>query len=263
MNWKPLADKHSISRVRIIVHFKDPLPTRALEKSCKKVVPQSDSLGFQEKNTIKEQGIILDARNPHNVRTESGPVTGWQLLRREGGQEIEEVALRNSGFVYVTQTYDRWQNLLYRVNEVLFPALSEAIDVSEVAFIRLEYWDTFLHWSNGTPDATEVLRGFDQDIPEDVIKGSSKWHSHIGWFDYSNPYPILIQRNIDAVDMEHGTDQRAGLNIHTLAEGRLEKAETTMELVTNTLESLHDLTKGVFANILTEDYLTKVGMGDN
>jgi uncharacterized protein (TIGR04255 family) len=261
MTWKPIFEAHAIERVRVQFHFKEPIPSKLLTSATTNVTSKYRALGFTQV-TEAESGVatfkIIVGGRPTQEEPEQN---GVSLKRIEGGDTVEDVAYRDTVFAYVSKSYDRWHNLLNRLEDLLFTELRAVSDVTELSSIKLEYWDSFRF--DGTADEADIsslLEDFQSSLPNESVAGGSTWHSHAGWFEINRGMPVLVNKNFDSVDREVDGDKCRFLGIYTLLEQR--SADTMIEFskIEEILEHLHQRSIVLFGSSLTEPYRKMIGL---
>jgi len=262
MTWKPKHEAHAIERVRLLCTFREPLPSKAINRSSSGIIGNASDLGF---NSVEPAQSSIQ-----KIRIDQGSVpaqepssrNGHVMKRHKDGQVAEEVGFRDMVYGYMTTTYGRWDSMKKRLDEVFIPALEVAGDLVELKSVKLEYWDSFFF--DGDPQAADIsnlLEHANGSIPKDVLKGSSTWHSHAGWFEDGDPYPTLINRNFDMVDQQNNKGQsRRALGIYTLVEKRFSNSSLDMSKFRNLLEEMHNRSLLLFGGALSSEYRKKVGI---
>ncbi|BDW98096.1 hypothetical protein MACH10_37810 [Thalassospira tepidiphila] len=266
MNWKPLHDAHSIEQVRVVAQFKESLPEKAVTKASSDVVERSDELLLPQKQKIATGVMSIDLSKQLGVGGLSVPAkqmppvnSGWRLCRSEDQVLVEEVAFRDIAFSYFTSEYGRWENTRGRLSEVFIPALTKALEATDLATLRLEYWDSFI-CEGDLPDASEVINQINPAVPETALKGEEFWHSHCGWFEYFGETQVLVNKNIDFVESEIQAKRVKTLKMYTLVEARVEQSDIAGEAVLGLLDQLHARSVAIFGSSITEPYRKRIDL---
>jgi len=262
MTWQPRHEAHAIERVRLLFTFREPIPSKAVDKCSYETRQQASSFGF---DAVGPAGsaiatIKLQANNP--PQTTPSAKNGFVMRRHQDGEVVEEVGFRDMVFGYMTKTYGRWESLVARLEEALLPALNNVSEVAELDAIKLEYWDSFVF--EGDPaeaDVTMLLSAVDEAIPTDVCAGSSAWHSHVGWFEGDEERPTLINRNFDVIDTsnEEGKEMRS-VGIYTLVEQRSGPTPLDFNCVQELINEMHNRSLSLFGSSLSEEYRDRIGI---
>ncbi|MBX9467057.1 MAG: hypothetical protein KL839_04015 [Rhizobium sp.] len=184
------------------------------------------------------------------------------MKRHSGGAFAEELGFRENSFGYVTTEYSRWQNFESRLRDVLFPALFEAAQYTDIAVLRLEYWDRFKF--EGIPaqaDARALFSALDGAIPLSSIEGRALWHSHAGWFEEFSGTPYLINRNLDANDFQDtdGAVKRC-VSVYTLVEARLAGQDIGETEITRHLSEMHRRSVLLFGSSILQEVRAQIGL---
>lgn len=262
MTWRPRHKAHAIERVRLLFTFREPVPTKVIDRTSHKTREQASDLGFDAIGPA-DSSIATIKLQAHNApQTEPSAKNGYVMRRHQDGTVVEEVGFRDMVYGYMTMTYGRWHSLVARLEEVLLPALDSAGDVAELDAIKLEYWDTFVF--DGNPleaDVAKLLNVTDRTIPSDVSAGGSAWHSHVGWFEGNAETPTLINRNIDVADASNGEGQdMRSLGIYTLVERRSKSAPLDFQSVRQNINCMHNRSLLLFGESLTAEYRDQIGI---
>jgi len=266
MSWKPRHETHAIERVRLLFGFNEPLTAKLLQTASAEIVHSAThDLGFDtiqpaESSVAGIQFNQLQAGQPQILQAQNNK-NGKLLKRHIDGDLIEEVGFRDGVFGYVTTTYGRWENLLDRLRCVLLPPLVKLEGSADLRSVMLEYWDSFTF--EGRPDdadATRVLKPFEAGIPEGVVQGASQWHSHVGWFEQHNGFPLLVNRNFDITDQDADGETIRVLAIYSMVE--LRKNDEVIEIsgLEGVLDALHRRVAKVFGESLSDEPRDMIGL---
>lgn len=261
MTWRPRHEAHAIERVRLLFKFCEPIPSKMVAKSSEETRQKAFDLGFDDVGPA-ESSIATIKLQGHSAQTEPSPKNGFVMRRHQDGAVVEEVGFRDMVYGYMTKTYGRWDSLVTRLEEILFPSLNNISEVAELDSIKLEYWDSFVF--EGDPleaDVSKLLSFVDAAIPPDVRAGSSAWHSHVGWFEGEEETPTLINRNIDVVDTSNGEgkDMRS-LGMYTLVERRSKSATLDFQSVRELINGMHNRSLLLFGESLSAEYRDQIGI---
>ena len=263
MSWKPRHEAHAIERVRLMFEFSEPLTTKMLRTATSEVVSAASDLGFDTVQPAETSvaGIQIDLASGGRPQIAKGQMNGNVLKRHVDGSLIEEAGFRDGGFGYMTTTYGRWENLLERISAVILPSLARLSGLVDLRSVKLEYWDSFGYdGPQNEADATQLLTPFDAGIPEDVVKGTSQWHSHVGWFEQQDGYPILINRNFDVVDRAVDDGSVRVLGVYTMVELRQNEAGIEPAGLEDVLDGLHRRSLRLFGGSLSEEYRNAISL---
>ncbi len=264
MSWKPRHETHAIDRVRILFGFNEPLTAKLLQTASAEIVPAAYDFGFDTVESAQSlvTGIQINLAQGGPPQALPTKENGRVLKNHtDDGALIEEVGFRDGAFGYVTTRYERWEKLLERLGGVLLPPLAKLEELADLGSIKLEYWDIFAY--DGQPDdadATQVLRPFESGIPEEVVRGATQWHSHIGWFERHNGFPLLINQDFDAIDRNEGGKTIRTLAIHSMAELCRNDEVLAIHSLESVLDALHQRVAVVFGESLTEETRKSIGL---
>jgi len=262
MTWKPRHEAHAIERVRVLFAFREPVPAKVVSRSSAEITAKFSELGFNSVEPV--EGSVATIKLQPNAAPEREPAArnGLVMRRHKDSVIAEEVGFRDLVYGYMTTTYGRWEAMRRRLDEVLLPALDHVIDIVELDSMKLEYWDSFIF--EGDPskaDISDLLAFVDPSIPEDVLRGSSAWHSHSGWFEGEEPFPVLINRNLDMVDRKdnEGRTVRA-LGVYTLVEKRSSADALDIGSARSSLDEMHNRSLLLFGNTISAEYREQLGI---
>tara|TARA_R110002094_G_scaffold41183_2_gene53617 strand:+ start:210 stop:1007 length:798 start_codon:yes stop_codon:yes gene_type:complete len=262
MTWKAKHEAHAVERMRIICEFSELVPEKVLKKACNPILDKFREFKFDTQEPAVEPPRIIQLNGAQVALEEANKTKGHVLRRTDGEDVLEEVGFRNSRFGYVTTTYGRWSATLNRLGEVFFPALEPLQDVTLLKSIKIEYWDLFEFEGNASSaDTTALLSKSDPSIPDDVVKGRSTWHSHIGWFEESGGHNVLINRNLDVVD-RRGADEDVIRALKLLTLVQIQSPDEGIEIgeLRTVLDDLHKVSLRVVANTISENVKREIGM---
>lgn len=277
MRWKLAHDDHAIERVSLIFQFKEPLPSkpwRSMLATASEFFPQK---GLLEGNKEFASQIIVSpggqqgpgAPNAKHVVTPQ--LSGWTFRAVTGAKVNEEISLRRVQFVYATMLYDRWSNFRQRVIDLLWPSLEQALQLVELDFVKLEYWDRFNFM--GPPSEAnyrELLRLNSKYIPSFPLDETNLWHSHIGFFaDPGTSTRRLINLNVDVLDIatpelpkDNGPPVQRSVGIYTMAQDTVaqERLSNSASDLESTLDEMHTILKELLADVITDETANRISL---
>lgn len=258
MAWKTRQEAHAIERVRVMINFAEPVPSKLLRSATAGIVESANDHEFSSVEPANSGINILEiGPNTPPVSTH-GQKNGVVMKRFMDEELVEEVGFRDLSFGYMTTTYGRWSNLINRLQTVVFPSLFELNTSVDLTSIKLEYWDSFqFEGDKSEADASLLLSGIDGTIPERVIQGGALWHSHSGWFEDG---PILINRNIDLLDQKIDEDTVRVLGFYTMVEQRTSEDGFAIENTEQILNVLHNKSAVIFGESLQDDFRKMIGL---
>lgn len=278
MTWKPIHEAHSIDNVRIILQLKEALPDKILNRITAPLSERFQDLGFDSIAPADSATARVVVSVDNQQATQMSKKNGVVLQKLEGQRILEEAGYRDSTFGFMSFEYARWAALQNRFWELFEESLEVAIDATDIASIKLEYWDRFFFdGALQTANAYDLLENIDPFIPQSNITGEALWHSHIGWFETYKDHTVLVNRNIQAVDETHqlvdnadeSADQadqedakRRVVKLYTLVELRFSSETVGIAFVKEGLQHLHDRSLGVFSQCLIGDVRARLGIDE-
>lgn len=162
--------------------------------------------------------------------------------------------------LYEVTEYTRWPDFLERFEAVAASVARDLLALDD-ASLALEYHDRF--WFEGPPNEavpSQLLRGAEAVVPRAAQDGADLWHVHRGWFEAGQYGRLLIQHNIDALDEAVQNRPRRVVRVVTRAEGRKGAWTIAEDTLRPHLDIMHDRTKAVFADALTDEACRQVGI---
>jgi hypothetical protein len=262
MVWKPRNDAHAIERVRVQFHFRDVIPKKGLRRSADVVERNFSSWGFNGLESATNSNQIKIDAQLGTLTTEKSVSSGVKVKRMDNGVLLEELALVENVFGYLSTTYSAWKNFRDRLKEIAEEPLDLALQSTDLSIIRLDYWDGF-EFSGVANEAnvTSILRNPDASIPSHSIEGKSLWHSNVGWIEQVSGLDLLINRNINTFDkVLEGEPPVRQMGIYTLAEIRLGDSVVSTGEAFSLLEDAHKRSVFVFADCLTPAVVASLGI---
>ncbi len=262
MAWTPVHEAHAIDQVRVIVRFKSALPEKMLSKITKPISDAYEDFGFDSIKLAESDFppivLSIDNKPVEAKRNEIGKL----FQRFEGENKIEEAGFRDQTFGFISFVYVRWENFQNRFRELFGDQLEVALGITDLATVRLEYWDRF--YFDGPveqADASELLANVDESIPAANIKGGLTWHSHSGWFEEIDNHKMLVNRNIDVQDETiDAENKRRVVRFYTLVDFRVDGSEANSDDVMRWLQFLHNRSLEIFSSSINIDMRNRIGI---
>lgn len=268
MPWNPIHDAHAIDRVRILVLFEDPLPTKLLARVTESVVNKHADLGFAQIKRVKSAVKSVEVQKGF-APIDNTERNGWVLQRLSGDALVEEAGFRDNVFGYFSLEYGRWENLITRFKDIFEAPLTEVFVNAGMATIKMEYWDKFVfEGDRNAADANEILMSIDRSIPAFATSGEQLWHSNIGWFETYEESPVLLNRNIQTVDEANADSDDLNvedglhriMDIYTLTELREAEKFSESDRFFEALEFLHKRSLTLFGESINEQMRERIGL---
>lgn len=262
MPWQPLHEAHAIERVRLLIGFKEPLPSKVLRNVSEPIAAEPGKYFFDEVARVDSTILELQIGPGGEPKPQPAGQNGTVFRRHSGPAVVEELALRDSVFGYMTSQYGRWRNFVDRLEGTLVPPAISALQVADASLVKLEYWDTFAFNGDAKKaNVAEVLAHVPSGIPEESAAGATTWHNHVGWFEADEGNRLLINQNFDAVDRTHedGTVERV-LNVYTLVEERFDHWSLSEENLKELLDKLHQRSIELLGAALKPEFRKEIGL---
>jgi uncharacterized protein (TIGR04255 family) len=284
--WEPLKEAHAIEAASAIIAFTEPLNDVLWRRTVRNAEELAPPSGLTNRSALSGIQLTIGANNVIAVAGPSAADGAGQLAgvkfqrlritedaRGSIGQTIaEEFSIERGAISYRNMSYTRWNAFRAKLRDLAKPALEIAAQGAAVGSIRLEYRDVFLN--SGEPaeaDVGAVLRSASKYIAPHIFELRDLWHSHTGMF-VSEPgvQRRLVQINVDSIDIANapGTKPRRAVAITTgvqdnfdpAADSQLENPSKAADLVVERFESLHDYSKALLGQILTDTMIERIGL---
>ena len=262
MTWKPFTSQHAIERVRIAIHFAQPIQPKQSSVFGDLIEARRSELGFGARTMRPTNVIQINAAT--GEQRVSQVVGVWTYSRTTSeGATLEVLLLDQSFLVYEAAFYERWETFRDRYDEIsidLRARIHESINVRAVA---LEYVDRFSF--EGAKDSAmpaELVReAIIGSMPEDVLSGREPWHVHRGWFEGDEPKRFLMNQNIAAQEIfGAGSEATRGAELVTKVERQSSDGNLDISELANDLNVMHALSKRVVTDALTDSVCERVGL---
>lgn len=263
MTWRPMTEQHAIERVRVTLAFDRPIPPKKVRALGMRVRDHMQGLGFGPIALQSGQAIAIQVSPGGQPVAVQQPqeVNGWTFQNTTVlGVSTEAFQLADNALLYEITEYTRWASFLERFEAVAADVVSDLLALDD-ASLSLEYHDRF--WFEGPPNEavpSQLLRWAEAVVPSASQDGADLWHVHRGWFEAGQHGRLLIQHNIDAQDEAVQGLLRRVVRMVTRSEGRKGVWTVAEDNLRPHLDIMHDRTKAVFAEALTDEVCSRVGI---
>lgn len=265
VTWEPFTAEHAIERVRIAIHFVQPIQPKQIQAFSAPIEARRTELGLTPRMAVQMNIVEMD-QNTGDARVLKQP-GGWNFSTIDAdGQTTEALVLNSQSLLYEATTYTRWEAFWTRYNAISEEVRSLIQAGVNVRAVALEYVDRFAFDGaalEARPGALirEVIVG---SLPESVLSGREAWHVHRGWFEGEPPHRFLVNQNIEAqvIRDEQGTERR-GVGILTKVELQSSEADLDISTLSDEIMVMHDVSKRVMTDALVEEMSRRVGLLDD
>lgn len=263
MNWKPIAPTHAIERVRIEIHFAEPLGSKPLSRLVDGVETMRAQFGFGPRTESAAPNMLL-AQVGLNTGQVQNLAKMWTYGREfSPGVVVEALILSPVTLIYENAEYLRWDLMLERLVQLTSGALAIYLENVAVERFLLDYVDRFIFdGSPRTADPTPLFRpGTVAMLPPRVDTGQELWHLHRGWYELHQDIRLLVNQNLDATDLNM-TDgaQRRSVTLYTKTERRDDVAGASLHQIFEHLDVMHDRCNELVGGVLSEKTCELIGL---
>lgn len=270
--WAPFAESHSIERIRVVIALKQPLGQKKIRELQGSFEAAREGLGFDP--LVETSGAALAFQfGPAGIvpLSDQGKNTlaGWQAKRSISPDFVAEALTLNTTdgpqggatLTYESTEYTRWNVFAERLHKVLNPIVQSYMGHGDLATVFLEFYDRF-NWTNqgsiGRP--SDFLPALSIAMPSAAMDDGELWHMYRGWFEAGLHGKLLINQNFDCQDLQLNGQNVRTIQILTRAEGRVGFWDLENVPLGAHLDIMHDRTKEVFSNVLSDDMKRQIGI---
>jgi uncharacterized protein (TIGR04255 family) len=272
----PFHEAHSIELAAASVNFSEPMTDVVWRRVVRDAEAMCKAAGLTERNVTSGIQITI---NPAGMPPQPTQIDAIVFVRPStielpgGGLQktvAESLSIGRTSLTVQTYDYTRWHPFFGRLQLLLTPPLRSALHAVSTANLRLEYRDHFRFEGTGAPIAAELLRVGSELIAPHVFNNEKLWHSHTGFFEDAEGCDArLIQINVDANDASRIGDAApfrliaittAVQNNLTISAEPLENEEETAKLQLTMFNSMHDRSKAIFRELISDVTAERVGI---
>lgn len=264
--FEPKYDSHAIQEVVFALTFVDEFSAAQLEALAaahhrwKSELPKISKAG-----RLQISFGLVDVALPDPAVTMPAGVS-FERIKPDGSLDWRLRADPKNIYVNCL-SYTGWPDVWPKARRYLSDAADAlALNGNAVQSILLQYVNIFT-WSGdpATYDASELLRLDRGMVPIKVFDAGHLWHVHLGWFrqdDSPAPGRILERINLDAVEDAGGVPL---VKVDSYLQLQLAEPIASAEFLNGsderTFEALHDQTKFLLREFLTEHVADRIGLG--
>jgi len=263
MVWRPAHAEHAIEKASFVINFQENIPKKIFDAATIAASKELIAAGFVPSVAPAEAGTITIELINSNAHPINSDVKAFQMIR--SNEIFEEIIIRRKQLIYITSRYPRWSRFKERIESVFGRLIESFLHVSDIEFLKIEYFDRFVFDGDRHEARYEELfkRGTPY-IPKFYFDRNDLWHCHAGYFITSGKgYQRLINANVDIVDVapvsahpsEHAIAKRSSA-IYTTAEDRFWVAQApnapgSIEEIFDIADDMHAELKLVLGEIIS------------
>lgn len=266
----PLHDAHAIEQVLFVLQMAHPIDAESFVK-VRNIAGQF-SLELPGENEIKR--LVMTFGQEPSIGGQLPPSESHGFVRSltaPNGVVESELLLERASITFRTTTYTRWQSIWDQASRY-FAAVAEIYaDRNQISAVSLNYIDKFV-WS-GDPakcSPNQLLKPQSPYICPHVYSLDDLWHSHTGAFlRFDGKTKRLLNVNVDYLHDEPINGPRRLIGISTVLTDMFNQPgyvpldlapKDVSDFLTDRMRNLHDFSKSVFAEIISEDMGKRVAL---
>lgn len=266
----PLHDAHAIEQVLVVLQMAHPIDSESLVKVRNIAGQFSGELPGE--NEIKR--LVMTFGQEPGIGGQSPPSESPGFVRSRtapNGVVESELRLEAASITFRTTIYTRWQSIWDQANRY-FAAVTEIYaDKNQISSVSLNYIDKFV-WS-GDPakcSPNQLLKRQSPYICPHVYSLEDLWHSHTGAFlRFDGKTKRLLNVNVDYLHDEPINGPRRLIRISTVLTDMFNQPgydsfdlspDDVSGFLTDRMRNLHDFSKSVFADVISENMGRRVAL---
>lgn len=267
--FRPVFPAHAIERCSASITFDANIPIKLFAKLTDRVSGRIQEAGLRRAPGMP--GINFDAATGQLVPlpASEGPAI---FATPDGSQQL---IITPNSIAYASHQYIRWASFITQFLQLSAEVVAAFEEAVSQASVRLEYWDRFIwtgDWSDF--DVSKLMNQNSGFLSERASRSDREWHSHSGWFEYSESERRLVNLNVDvaAVALAASTpptgqasnESFPSVGIYTMMQDQTvpEHAVKFSTIpVVDRLNKLHIDLKKLIGNLLIRDMSKRIGLG--
>lgn len=262
MTWEPFTAEHAIERVRIVIHFAQPIQPKQISTFAALVEEKRAEFELGPQTATAANVVEIDA-STGDARITKQP-SGWSFSRTTSeGATVEALVLNPQFLLYEATSYEGWASFWLRYDLITSELRSRIQSDINVRAIALEYVDRFRF--DGEIEKAEpgllVPNDIVGSLPDSVRSGREAWHVHRGWFEGEEPHRFLVNQNIEAqtIRSAEGVEVR-GVGFLTKVERQSDTNDLDISSLPDDIDVMHTLSKRVVRDALMDRMCKRVGL---
>lgn len=269
----PLHDAHAIEQVLMVLQMAQPLDAETF-KSVRKTAEQFSGAEGELPGKSEIQRLVMAFGQDPSIAGQmpQAETHGLMLSRTAPNGVIEtELRIEPASITFRTTTYSRWQSIWEQANRYFQALTGIYAEKNAISAISLNYIDKFV-WSGDPTKCSpkQILKAQSPYIAPHVYSQTDLWHSHTGAFlRVDAQTKRLLNVNIDFLHEEPIAGSRKVIGISTVLTDMFNQPGydslvlppvDASAFVANRMKSLHDYSKLVFADVISEDMGKRVAL---
>jgi uncharacterized protein (TIGR04255 family) len=258
--FDPLFPAHAIERCGITIVFREPVPRKAFERFAGRAAQVSSRKGLQ-RTPSSQIGISVDLATGMvgPVHADAQPQT-FSLP-----DQSATLFLSPHVIVWQNSRYVRWSPFVGQFQDLVSSTLSEFLELTSLAAVKLEYWDRF-NWTGAWTDfdATQLIRPSAWAVINGWPQWRRQWHSHAGWFEPADECRRLTNVNVDVGEAAG----KPTVGVYTMMQdepnipeyGSTDVKDLDDKFVFARLEILHLALKSVLGSVLQDEMIRRISL---
>lgn len=273
----PYTEKHAIKNVLFAFEFATPIPPSVLSElrsgdihnQLKKNLPRVQELASVTFNvdTSNANGLNKPSVQEHK------DVGGFSFDAAKPNGEPGWMVTVEPGLVFVLcGDYQRWAPTWEQAKIYLAIILPWILKHTSINVIALQYIDEFRITENLNPrePLSELFNSESKYIPKNISELNDQFHSHHGYFVYSDdptPSKMLVNINVNINDQDDQTlasiQTVHKMYLHELINSNTENLLDKDSLINKSLEVLHSQNKEIVGDLLTTNVKALINFNGN
>lgn len=266
--YKPINGAHAIEQAVVGLRIFEPASDDIFEKAVARATELAKA-GDRLPGRLQVDPMSLmfgrQVITPGYSRSvEAQPGVLFQRVNADGSM-VEELTLERTAVTFRTRNYQRWNDMVRCINDLLCPVFEVLADgdINKVSVIELRCIDRF-NSSEFNVALSELIRKDSPHVPPQILTRSDMLHMHSGWFeDVSAEGRTLINVNIDVADAEEVRSaailqivsrQSSGTGTFFSQQGKFS------ETVSSVFDELHLINKELLSELLADDLQSAINL---
>ena len=268
MTWIPVKGNDAIEQVRVVLRFSDPLPGKFFDNLIEQFKDSMKEFDLNNQSIQPSGGGVEIKNTEQATEAKRSSLVIFDKLDENDRKIIHKSLFVNRIEVaYSTSEYSHWSLFKKQYEPIIGKLLNIVGTTVDVSLLALEYWDRFI---SEEPDEIAnpvcAIPSLEGQIANDAVSNNKNWHLHKGWFEASEKTKkdILVQQNLDGAQAikNQTNDFHRSIGIHNACTYRtIDKNCESRDLLV-LLDELHEVSKRIFKEIITEELQKLVNIGD-
>ncbi|MBV1831328.1 TIGR04255 family protein [Komagataeibacter sp. AV436] len=268
-DFRPCKSNHAIEQAVVGVRISKIAPDDVYKRACEQADVLAVSNNLPGKMQLDPMALFMGRQviSPGYAPMQMG--TPGMLYQRvaPNGTVVEEITLERSAITYRTHKYNRWDDVVRKIQDVLIPLANTLCggDLSSVSVVELRCIDRFMLHGDDVPSLSNVIRSDSPYISSNLLDKKEMLHQHIGWFESTDQNRrTLLNINIDSVN--DSSEKRNIIILQVISEqgkdGHVlhEDGTSLEEALLNKFHHLHERDKEILSSLLTDEKQSSINL---